>query len=176
MPCEQVSAPDKPKRPNHTAIIPWLSSPGSVQPPQARSRSCGVLLLKLVGHRCVPLRYRGSHRPTGAYMRARWRARSGGQERRGRGTPHPGREERRDPRRRRGLCGIGAITLVCCWRARRPHGVVSPVGCWSEYLGTSREHTCDPERRSASRCAGRSTSCSKASRSSTSTWEMWPCA
>jgi hypothetical protein len=66
---------------------PVAPKPGSAQTRQPRRGSCGVLLGQLVGNRCVSLRYRGSHRPTGAYMGTRWRPRSRVPERRGRGSP-----------------------------------------------------------------------------------------
>lgn len=81
----------------------------------------------------MPLRYRGSHRPAGAYMGTRWRTRSGVPERRV-GEPRPrSRRAARSSTSTRAL-RIGTITLVCCWRARRPQRAVSLVGCRSEYL------------------------------------------
>jgi hypothetical protein len=95
----------------------------------------------------VPLRYRGSHRPTGAYMGTRWRTRSRVPERRGRGTPTQVAKSGAILDIDEALRGLARSRLCVAGVRGGPSVSYRPSVAGLSIWGSSREHTCDLDRR-----------------------------
>jgi hypothetical protein len=91
----------------------------------------------------VPLRYRGSHRPTGAYMGTRWRTRSPVPERRGRGTPTQVAKSGAILDIDEALRGLARSRLCVAGVRGGPSVSYRPSVAGLSIWGSSREHTCD---------------------------------